>query len=240
MGLGGRDCGDLQSSLRVGTRRAMCYVDPFQCRPTPCELMTIRSPFAALAVLVCGATHAHAYDVSISQAFASVSLSLPTPNMVVVCHGFGCDRRTVVGLSAGDRARLADILAGGRASADAERRAVAAATAWFDRRVGPAAGTTHRIARANGMTQQAGQMDCIDTSRNNTGLFLILDQLHLLHHHKVEAPEARGFLLDGRGPHATAVLTDIHTGRKWAIDNWTRKYGEQPEVMPLDKWMSGG
>ena len=103
---------------------------------------------------------------------------------------------------------------------------MAAATAWFDRRIGPTAGTTHRIARANGLAEHdPGQMDCIDTSRNNTSLFLLLDQLHLLHHHKVEGPEARGFLIDGRGPHATAVLTDIHTGRQWAIDNWTRKYG---------------
>ena len=200
--------------------------------------MMTRNPFVALAVLLCGSTHSYAYDASISNAYASVSLPLPSTNMVVVCHGFGCERRTAIGLSTGDRARLAELLAAGRISADAERRAVAAAIAWFDRRVGPAAGTTRRIARANGMTQHdPGQMDCIDTSRNNTSLFLLLDQLHLLHHHKVEGPEARGFFIDGRGPHATAVLIDIHTGRKWAIDNWTRKYGDRPEVMPLDRWM---
>ena len=104
--------------------------------------------------------------------------------------------------------------------------------------MGPAAGTTHRIARANGLgdANKLGQMDCIDTSRNSTSLLLILEQLKLLRHHKVEAPEARGFLLDGRGPHATAVLTDIHTGKQWAVDSWTRKYGEKPDVIPLDVW----
>lgn len=202
--------------------------------------MTTRHPLVALVIFLCGSMPACAYDASIASAYASVSLSLPTTTMVVVCHGFGCDRRTAIGLSARDRATLASLLAAGRTSAAAERRAVAAATAWFDRRVGPAAGTTHRIARANGLSQRdPGQMDCIDTSRNNTSLLLVLDQLHLLHHHKVEAPEARGFLIDGLGPHATAVLLDIHTGRKWAIDNWTHKYGEQPDVMPLDKWMTG-
>ncbi len=183
-----------------------------------------------------GASLSRASAITIDEAYSSVSLSPPTPRLVVVCHDFGCAQRTPVGLSAGDLATLSSLLAPGRASAEAERRAVAAAEAWFDRRVGPAAGTTHRIARANGIGASVGQMDCIDTSRNSTSLLLILDQLHLLHHHKVEGPEARGFLLDGRGPHATAVLTDIHTGKQWAVDSWTHKYGEKPDVIPLEVW----
>jgi hypothetical protein len=190
---------------------------------------------------VLGALCASLSDTSaltIGEAYASVSLSLPTTRLVIVCHDFGCAQRTPVGLSDGDLATLSSLLAPGRASAEAERRAVAAAEAWFDRRVGPAAGTTRRVARASGLGAQGavGQMDCIDTSRNSTSLLLILDQLHLLRHHKVEAPEARGFLLDGRGPHATAVLTDIHTGKQWAVDSWTHKYGEKPDVIPLDVW----
>ncbi len=201
--------------------------------------MTTRSPFAALALLLCGLTPSHAYDASISSAYADLSLTLPTTNLVVVCHGFGCARRTAVAFTAGDRTKLAELLAAGRASADAERRAVAAATAWFDRRVGPSAGTTRRVARAGALTQNdPGQMDCIDTSRNNTSLFLLLDQLRLLRHHAVEGPQARGFFIDGRGPHATAVLRDIRSGQKWAVDNWTHNYGDRPDVMPLAQWMA--
>ena len=185
-----------------------------------------------------GASVCDASALTLDEAYASVSLSPPTTRMVIVCHNFGCAQRTPVGLSPGDLATLSSLLAPGRASADAERKAVAAAAAWFDRRVGPEAGTTRRVARATGLGGQstAGQMDCIDTSRNSTSLLLILEQLHLLRHHKVEGPEARGFVLDGRGPHATAVLTDIHTGRKWAVDSWTHKYGERPDVIPLDVW----
>jgi hypothetical protein len=179
-----------------------------------------------------------AFALSPSEGFAAVSLAPPSTKQVVICHGFGCQWRTAIGLSAGDHATLAELLAPGRSSAAAERAAVAAAAAWFDRRVGPASGTTHRIARAGATQQGPGQMDCIDTSRNTTSLLVILDQLKLLHHHKVEGPEARGFLLDGRGPHATAVLTDVHTGKKWAVDSWTHRYGERPDVMPLDAWMS--
>jgi hypothetical protein len=192
--------------------------------------------FMCAVVGAVGASLSGASAITIAEAYASVSLSPPTTRLIIVCHDFGCAKRTPIGLSSGDFATLSSLLAPGRASAEAERRAIAAAGAWFDRRVGPAAGTTHRIARANGAGEQVGQMDCIDTSRNSTSLLLILEQLHLLRHHKVEAPEARGFLLDGRGPHATAVLTDIHTGKQWAVDSWTHKYGERPDVIPLDVW----
>jgi hypothetical protein len=199
-----------------------------------------RRALAALAVLfLWGTQQSHAYDRAIVLALAQYSLRLPTPAGVVVCHGFGCAHRTEVGLGPGDRARLMSILAAGRASAEAERRAVAAAVAWFDRRVGPQAGTTGRVARAGVLTRTGpGQMDCIDTSRNTTSLFLILDQLRLMKHHLVDEPVARGFFLDGRGVHATAVLRETRSGRQWAVDNWTRGYGERPDVMPLEQWMA--
>jgi hypothetical protein len=194
--------------------------------------------FTVLALLLCGLPQSHADDVTLQRAYTELSLKRPTTASVIVCHGFGCTHRTEIGLGSGDRARLATLLAAGRASAEAERRAIATAVVWFDRRVGPQAGTTRRIARAGVMTQTGpGQMDCIDTSRNATSLFLILDQLRLLRHHQVEGPVARGYLLDGRGLHATAVLRETPSGKKWAVDNWTRNYGESPDVMPLEKWM---
>jgi hypothetical protein len=195
--------------------------------------------FAALAVLLLSSQQSQALDSAIELAFSEVSIKPPTASSVTVCHGFGCSYRTEVGLSSADRGRLAALMNAGRASAAAERRAVATAVAWFDRRVGPQAGTTGRIARAGVLTKTgAGQMDCIDTSRNVTSLLLILDQLQLMKHHQVDAPVARGMILDGRGPHATAVLRESQSGNKWAVDNWTRAYGEQPEVMSLAQWMS--
>ena len=179
-----------------------------------------------------------AYDTAIELAFTEFSLKRPTTTLVTVCHGFGCTHRTEIGLGRGDHASLTAVLAAGRASAAAERNAVATAVAWFDRRVGPQAGTTSRIARAGVLTRTGpGQMDCIDTSRNITSLLVILDQMGLMRHHQVERPVARGLLFDGRGLHATAVLRETRSGRKWAVDNWTRNYGERPDVMPLEQWM---
>ena len=175
----------------------------------------------------------------VDAAYGDFSVTPPTPSMVFVCHGFGCKYRDEVDLTAGDRAKLTQILAAGRASPAAERKAVAAAGAWFDRRVGPVAGTQNHVARAGAKYMyDVHQFDCIDTSRNTTSLLLVLDQLKLLRHHDVDAPEARGFFIDGRPPHATAVLVEKATGTKWSVDSWTVGYGQALEVMPLDRWKS--
>jgi uncharacterized membrane protein len=173
----------------------------------------------------------------VDAAYGGLSVTPPTPAMVFVCHGFGCKYRDEVDLTPGDRAKLTQILAAGRASPAAERKAVAAAGAWFDKRVGPVAGTQNHVARAGAKYMyDVHQFDCIDTSRNTTSLLLVLDQLRLLRHHDVDAPEARGFFIDGRPPHATAVLVEKATGTKWSIDSWTVGYGQALEVMPLDRW----
>ena len=173
----------------------------------------------------------------VAATYGDYSLTPPTPAGVVICHGFGCKYRVEVGLTAADRGTLARLLAPGKASAAAERRAVAAAGAWFDRRIGPAAGTQGHIARAGYANMfEKGQFDCIDTSRNTTSLLLVLEQLKLLRHHDVDVPVARGYLIDGRPPHVTAVLTEKTGGTKWSVDSWTRSYGQAPEIMPLSLW----
>lgn len=189
--------------------------------------------YATGGVSASAATNANVVDA----AYGGLSITPPTPTTVFVCHGFGCKYRDEVDLTAGDRSKLTQILAAGRASPAAERKAVAAAGAWFDRRVGPVAGTQNHVARAGAKYMyDIHQFDCIDTSRNTTSLLLVLDQLRLLRHHDVDAPEARGFFIDGRPPHATAVLVEKASGTKWSIDSWTVGYGQALEVMPLDRW----
>ncbi len=191
--------------------------------------------YAGGGVIASAATSANVVD----KAYGDLSITPPTPTTVFVCHGFGCKYRDEVDLTAGDRAKLTQILTAGRASPAAERKAVAAAGAWFDRRVGPVAGTQNHVARAGAKYMyDIHQFDCIDTSRNTTSLLLVLDQLKLLRHHDVDAPEARGFFIDGRPPHATAVLVEKATSTKWSIDSWTVGYGQALEIMPLDRWKS--
>jgi hypothetical protein len=190
--------------------------------------------FGASSAAATAATMADVVDAT----YGGFSVTAPTPDAVFVCHGFGCKYRTEVDLTASDHAKLAQLLAAGQASAAAERRAVAEAGAWFDRRVGPVAGTTNHVVRAGveHMFNTTGQFDCIDSSRNTTSLLLLLDQLKLLRYHDVDVPVARGLLINGQYPHATAVLTEKSTGIKWSVDSWTVGYGQDLEIMPLERW----
>lgn len=196
---------------------------------------------AISAALLCGlltANPAAADEADVLAAtYGNFSVSAPTTVSLIVCHGFDCSRRTELGLNGKDRAHLAQLMAAGRASPEAERRAIAAAGAWFDRRVAPLAGTKGHVARAGAKyMNDPGQFDCIDTSRNMTSLLLVLDQLKLLHHHRVASPESRGFIINGQRLHNTAVIVEKASGEKWSVDAWTRAYGQAPEIMKLAVW----
>jgi hypothetical protein len=81
-------------------------------------------------------------------------------------------------------------------------------------------------------------MDCIDEATNTTSVLLVAERRGLLRHHEVTSPVARGFFLDGRYPHATAVLRETGGGSAWAVDSWPEANGKPPLVQPLDAWFA--
>jgi hypothetical protein len=173
----------------------------------------------------------------VAATYSELSISPPSIDGIAICHGFGCKYRDELGLTPQDWKTLTTMLAAGKANAAAERKAIGTAGAWFDRRFGPVAGTTGHVARANRYYMfDKRQMDCVDSSRNTTSLLLVLEQLKLLRYHEVAEPVARGYLIDGRPPHVTAVLVEKATGTEWSVDSWTRGYGQAPEIMQLAHW----
>jgi hypothetical protein len=181
---------------------------------------------------------ATAHDAKFDSLYARLSVNPPTETGMTVCYGFGCRRRLELEFSPRDHAALSGMLAAGRASPAAERAAVAKAVGWFDRHVGPLAGTSRRVARADFRTHDdVHNFDCVDTSTNTTSFLLLLSDWHLLHHHDVDMPRFRGNFLFGQTPHNTAVLVEHNTGKAWSIDMWTTKYGAVADVMPLERWL---
>jgi hypothetical protein len=196
--------------------------------------------FVRIAIAWAVPTAAASVDPSIADRFASFSLPTPTPTSVIVCHGFGCRFRTPIALSAADDAKLSQFLNGGHASAEAERKAVAQAVAWFERRVAAEAGTATAKAYATGpLDAQPSQFDCIDASTNTTTALLVLSELGLLKYHRLVAPVSRNPFLGLGVIHTTAVLVELQGGREWAIDSWVRNNGEPPDVLPLKSWYAG-
>lgn len=192
------------------------------------------------AVLVFGAAPTRAIELSpaIAQMYADLSISPPTAVSMTVCYGFNCRRRMMLAFAPADRRKLSEILAAGRASPAAERKAVQQAVVWWDRRVGPITGTQQRVARANAANfDDRHNFDCFDTTRNTTSLLLVMQEWSLLRHHRVGDPRYRGNLIS-QTPHNTAILKDRISGRDWAVDPWTVGYAQRPDVKPVEHWLA--
>lgn len=199
-------------------------------------LVAAATLFAAQAVD--GRAAAVELSPGIAQLYTSVSIYPPSAKSMTVCYGFVCRRREPLDFTSADRGALTRILAAGRSSAAAERRAVQKAVVWFDRRMGPILGTDKRVARADFRAgDDKHNFDCWDSTRNVTSLLLVLQDWGLLKFHTVGNPHYRGNALVLQTPHNTAVLVERATNVEWVVDMWPRGYAQLPDVMPLDRWI---
>jgi hypothetical protein len=183
---------------------------------------------------------ARAGELSAPQAalYSTVSIYPPSASAMTVCYGFVCRRREILNFTPGDRAALTRIISAGRASAAAERAAVQRAVIWFDRRMAPLIGTNKRVANADiRAMDDKHNYDCWDTTRNVTGLLLVLQQWGLLKFHTVGDPHYRGNPLTDQLPHNTAVLVERANKVECVVDMWPRGYAQPPDVMTLAKWL---
>ena len=196
----------------------------------------------AIISTICSLWSAYAATTGDGGAAFLEKLSLsPAPSQsVIVCHGFGCAYRDQLVLTP-DRISFLRAALGTPRSARDERKALAGVVAWFDREEGHVAGTVGRVAYAGATTEnRPAQMDCIDLTANITEFLIVLDHNGLLKFHHVGEPVSRGFIIDGRQPHTTAVITETATGVQWSVDSWTKAYGQRPDIMTIGEWRSRG
>lgn len=171
--------------------------------------------------------------------YSKYSLNSPRDGRIIICHGFGCKLRNSVQFSKQDRAELARILKPGTKSPEAERVSLSNAVQWYETVVGKRVGSSNDVGGLDIANSGAsGQMDCIDESTNTTSLLIMAEQEGLLTHHKVTHPVARGFLLDGRYPHASATIVEKESGQGYVVDSWIRANAERPDIMTVEKWFA--
>jgi len=194
-------------------------------------LKSLAAPVCALLLLASAVNSAYALNW-----FGRGHGRAPHGNRVNICHGYSCRLVTPVKLSPAEVAKIAGALAKGAPDAAAERRAVSAAVQQYEVIVGKHVGTSHDLPGMQFGRAKPDQMDCIDEATNTSSLLLLLASHGYLKHHQVLEPAQRGFFLDGRYPHATAVLSVNGSGAKWAVDSWPRANGEPPVIEPLPKW----
>lgn len=189
-----------------------------------------------IAGICAGAVFALGVASGLSPVDAAVAVS--SPKLISICHGYGCSFRTKLTLGAADGQRLRSIMGAGAASPKAERAALARAVSYFDRRANQATGYKDRPRTEVGKPER-GQMDCVDEATNTRALLLYLAERGLLKFHKVGRNVSRGFFLDGRYPHWTAVIIDP-SGVKWVVDPWYATVGGAPDIFPYEQWKVRG
>ncbi|MEM7693813.1 MAG: hypothetical protein AAF318_05135 [Pseudomonadota bacterium] len=168
--------------------------------------------------------------------FADADRIAPTTTKAWVCHGFGCHYRNTVTLSRGDRARMRRIV-GRPKSAAAERRRIAKLISWMERRVATTVGSAGDVGGLDLQNARVrGQMDCIDEATNTSSYLMIAQAAGLLRFHTVAGPVSRGFLIDGRYPHATAVIRG--KDGDFAVDSWPEANGVPPKIVPVSVWFA--
>jgi hypothetical protein len=168
--------------------------------------------------------------------FAEHGVTPPKGERVYICHGYTCRIVTPVTLTAAELAAISEPLKVKLADAGAERQAISEAVQSFEKLVGKRVGTAADLPGMQFGSNRPDQMDCIDEATNTTSLLMLLASRGHLRHHRVLQPAGRGFFLDGRYPHATAVVAEVAGGTKWAIDSWPRANAKPPLIQLLSQW----
>lgn len=173
--------------------------------------------------------------------FDDFLVSKPTGTTVHVCSAYGCKQQTRFRFTDADMAELRSIMKKNAKdqSAAEERRAVAYAIGWIERRVGAAIGTDKdREGMDFAASGDPTQQDCVDEATNTTSYLVMMESNGLLKHHSVGTPFAKDQLWRGVSgwTHWTAVLAEKAGGKKYAVDSWIYANGENPAIVETDKW----
>ncbi len=201
----------------------------------------VAAAFALLAVanLLAGCTYYKSGPPDIH--YSEFKAKPPRENTVTICSAYGCQTTAQFTFSVVDLAQIVAVMRrirrGRYGSPHQERRAVAHAIAWMERRTKHINGIwSDRKSIDLAGSGDPTQMDCVDEATNTTSYLLVLQRHGLLRHHKVIRPFAKGALILGKWPHYGAMLRAKRTRQIWVVDSSFYNTGSRPIVMKLERW----
>jgi hypothetical protein len=177
----------------------------------------------------------------IEDHYQTFATRLPANNKVFVCSAYGCQKQSEFRFTSADLTKMRSLMAvpkkGG--SAAEERRNIARALAWMEKRVGDAVGTSADRpgddVLGNG---DPTQMDCVDVATNLTSYLLVLERNHLLQHHSVGTVYVKEDWRRGLSgwTHYAAIIVESQSKQRYAVDGWLLASGAEPEIVEVEKW----
>lgn len=165
-------------------------------------------------------------------------ISHPRPEKFTICHGHTCKYISEVSLNEDEWSGIRSVFNSDAQSPDRERELIAKAIAQFETIVGAKTGTDANLGGNVAGLGLPGQMDCIDESTNTTVYLTLLQNNDLLHWHRVDHRTTRA-IIHFNFPHSAAVIRELDTGKRYAVDSWFEDNGQPPHIVPLSLWRRG-
>ncbi len=166
-------------------------------------------------------------------------IEFPGDGYLMVCVSYGCRHREVTFIDSLEWGLVVQMMEQDDSdSPEMERKRISESIGLMERIIGPKVGTEDNQARNQPGPPGSRQLDCIAEMVNTNIYLLLLDRGNLLGHHRLAEPARRG-PLNLSFWHNTAVIEEIETGRRFAVDPWFFDNGHPAAIIPLDRWMSG-
>lgn len=157
-----------------------------------------------------------------------------------ICTGGGCADIKQVAVTGDEWKVIAGIFEDTSPAKDAvlERKHIAEAIGALEKIVGAKTGTSTDRAGTFDNSRYPGQLDCNDEAINSTTYMRLMYQHGLIKLHVVEDMRTRSYFLFG-WPHSTAVIHELATGERYAVDSWFYDNGYPATIVPFASWKSG-
>jgi hypothetical protein len=179
---------------------------------------------------------AHAELSDISRIFRQT----PQLSAFEICQGGGCAEISKISLTELEWNAVTRIFNAPTKSAPesnevVERQKIAQAIGILENLVGNKIGTTADLAGTFFDGKLDGQQDCNDEAINSTTYMRLLKQKGLMPLHEIEDMRTRNFFFTG-WPHTTAVIREIKTGERYAVDSWFYDNGHAATIVTFKQW----
>lgn len=155
-------------------------------------------------------------------------------NNISVCYNYGCKHEAQVELAGSEWAEIVELFTRQTQSSLEERKKISKAIALMEKLTGRYLGTSNDKAKNSG-TGEAGQMDCIDESRNTTSYLKLFEKKGWIKWHQIQNRALRRPYIFN--DHWTAVIKDNKSNQLYAVDSWFRGNGKEPVILTLEEWM---
>jgi hypothetical protein len=159
----------------------------------------------------------------------------PSLQQFEICQGGGCVQSNQLSISSAQWNTIAQIFKTKPSTAEGERLQISKAIGELEKIIGAKNGTSTDLAGTFDSGSTTGQLDCNDEAINTTTYMRLLKQNGFMQFHEIEDMRTRNFFFTG-WPHTTAVIREIKTGARFAVDSWFYDNGVAATIVPFDQW----